>query len=356
MKYLYYLPSGLVSKRLGKEYTGFYIAEYAPCSKFSRTQYYYPNDSIITTISENLCIRLYDYFKKTIFSSPQEYDNYYPRQTELMWIVNAGLDSQSKVSKKQLEALFATPLHQNYSDENVTEYRAIDALKFKYAYAADCFDLVDTLQELLLGSHHCFIQFYKSLSTLPCVHAWHLKDGTYTLSGGDTIAVYSFLYSIIIKLYSSFDILTKIAYEIENLKNAQEEYPKFASKGILFGDKKKLHFNFKTTVFDKSRSVSIIESLRNEIVHNASWETNSKIFVSVKNHKVVKKSILLPDFTESGTLETYKNRKRFFSQGKTVNDELPDLYFDILNRIVFTLVRILSNNIDDKHYNPFLML
>lgn len=354
MEHLYYLPSGIVSNQLDREYTGFYIAESTPYDQFSSAHYCYPNDSIINTLSENLCIRLYDYFRDAIFSSTQEYYKHLPPQPQ--WIMKAGLDSDLEVSKEKLESLFTTPLCQNYSDENAAEYRAIDALKFKYAYAADCFDLVDTLQELLLGSHNCFIQFYKSLSTFPCMHVQDSEDSTYMLMGENALAVYSFLYSLIVKLYSSFDILTKIAYELENLKNAQEEYPRFASKGILYGDRKRLHLNLKNTVFDKNRSITIVESLRNEIIHNASWETNPKIFVTVKNHTIVKKFILLPDFTESGTLETYKNRKRFFSQGKTVNDELPGLYFDILNRIVVTLVRILSSNIDDKHYNPFLIL
>lgn len=61
--------------------------------------------------------------------------------------------------------------------------------------------------------------------------------------------------------------------------------------------------------------MSIIENLRNELVHNATWEMNSKVFVKVEAGKVIEKCIYMPDFSEEGYLITYKNRKRFFSDG-----------------------------------------
>ena len=163
----------------------------------------------------------------------------------------------------------------------------------------------------------------------------------YCAMGPDSRMVYSFLYSFIIQTYSSFDILTKIAYELENIKPCEEGYAKLASNKILYGDKKRLHMNVAGTVFEKCRTTSIIENLRNELVHNATWEMNPKIFITSNNGVVVERHIFFPDFTDEGTIITYKNRKRFFANGNKVNEELPRLYFDILQRVHITLTKLL---------------
>lgn len=43
------------------------------------------------------------------------------------------------------------------------------------------------------------------------------------------------LYSLIIQVYSMFDILTKIVYEFKNMKDCTISYKKLASNNILFG-------------------------------------------------------------------------------------------------------------------------
>ena len=62
--------------------------------------------------------------------------------------------------------------------------------------------------------------------------------------------VFSFLYNFIIQSYSAFDILTKIAYELEHLKSCDVSYAKLASNGILYGYRNHLNLNVAGTVFD----------------------------------------------------------------------------------------------------------
>ena len=81
-------------------------------------------------------------------------------------------------------------------------------------------------------------------------------------------------------------------------------------------------------------------NLRNELIHNATWEMNPKIFFKVQNNKLTEKCIYMPDFSKEGNLITYKNRKRFYAQGKRLNEELPKIYFDILKRILITIQRM----------------
>jgi hypothetical protein len=94
------------------------------------------------------------------------------------------------------------------------------------------------------------------------------------------------------------------------------------------------------TVFESCRTTSIIENLRNELVHNATWEMNPKVFFATAVGKVTERCIYLPDFTAEGTLVTFNNRKRFFADGKKVNEELPALYFDLMQRVSTTLYKI----------------
>ena len=97
------------------------------------------------------------------------------------------------------------------------------------------------------------------------------------------------------------------------------------------------------TVFEKSKTISIIENLRNELIHNAVWEMHSKIFFRVKDGIIIDKKIYFPDFTEEGHLITYKSRKRFFSNGVTLNEILPSLYFETLQRIKTTIENIINS-------------
>ena len=69
----------------------------------------------------------------------------------------------------------------------------------------------------------------------------------------------------------------------------------------------------------KKRSISMVENLRNELVHNATWEMNPEIFRDTVDGVIRERFILMPDFTEEGTLVTFKNRKRFFADEKKVN-------------------------------------
>ena len=133
------------------------------------------------------------------------------------------------------------------------------------------------------------------------------------------------------------------SYELEHLKNCESSYAKLASRKILYGDKKELKVDPVGTVFEKCRTTSIIENLRNEIVHNATWEMSPKIFIDVCEGVIASRYIFFPDFTAEGTLVTFKNRKRFFADGVKVNDVLPNLYFDVMKRICETLRKLTHN-------------
>lgn len=342
MKCRFYLQNGVLTEALPDGYDKFYVMEdVVPVSETSR--FYYRGDEIQYEL-DALCVELYDVFRDKVFTSADEYYGDYGLQPQ--WICRAGLDSAFDMPKDQLAECFSKPIQDRMAeigviDDNLLQlYKKIDTKKYKYAYVADCQSLVNTLQELILSCHSSFIGFYKNLCSL-CDKP-QMND-IYFESSAASRMVYSFLHSFFIQAYSTFDILTKFAYELQNIRTNQNSYIKLASTKILYGNKKDLTLDKTGTIFEKCRTTSMIENLRNELVHNATWEMNPKIFIIVEDGKIKERHIFMPDFTLEGTLITYKNRKRFFSDGKKVNDELPGMYFDVLHRIRTTLQRLIES-------------
>lgn len=339
MKYTFYLQNGTAVDSLPEGYTGFYIAEDIE-SDSELSRYFYPGDKIQYSL-DSLCVDLYDIFQDSIFPSRDEFYKNYGDQPQ--WISRAGLDSDFDMDKDQLVECFSTPIHERMLALGVEDkellkiYQEIEGKKYRYAYVADCQSLVNTLQALIIGCHSSLIGFYKQLCSLrndPDM------DGDYYQCGPGAHMVHSFLHQFIIQAYSIFDMLTKIAYELEHIKVCESAYEKLASRQILYGSKKKLKIGKQGTVFESCRTTSIIENLRNELVHNATWEMNPKVFFATDAGKVTERCIYLPDFTAEGTPVTFNNRKRFFADGKKVNEELPALYFDLMQRVSTTLNKL----------------
>lgn len=346
MEYIFYLQNGIKADTLPEGYDGFYVVERIQ-SASSVGKYSYAGDGIQYEL-DALCVELYDVFQNAVFSTQEEFYKHIEMQPQ--WISRAGLDSDFGMSKDILVACFSKSIQEKIAELGVTDeksldiYKEIDENKFKYAYVADCQSLVNTLQELLLGCHSSIVGFYKHLCSL---HEEPVMEGIYHECSLDSKMVFSFLYSFIIQSYSTFDLLTKITYEIENLKTCEASYERLASSGRLYGDKRKLKIDKGGTVFEKCKTTSIIENLRDELVHNATWEMNPKIFIRPEGGRVIERYIFFPDVTEEGTLQTYKNRKRFFFDGKKVNDVLPKLYFDVMERVYCTLYKLIQNHAID---------
>lgn len=86
-----------------------------------------------------------------------------------------------------------------------------------------------------------------------------------------------------------------------------------------------------------------IESLRNETVHNGTWEFSPKVFAKFEGSTIVERYMLFPDF-EEGRLSTVKNRRHFFSSGIKVNDALLSIHEEFYHRLLATLQYIIKSN------------
>lgn len=341
MNHKYYSTNGATSDTINSYCKQFYIKEY---EKDDNTLDYCYNGYDIYYNLDDECIELYDLFQNNIFSSTDDF--YYYLSMLPIGITEGGLNSDCAISKENFEKYFCNHIRNLYkfSSDFVCEYNSyinkMDNLKYYYAYLADCQSLINTLQELILSSKNSFVYFYKYLSEVPIM--FNFKEIYFSITNEGRL-VFNMASNLIITLYSIFDILTKICYELEHIKDCSENYPKLSSSKILYGDKKRLrNLDFKNTIFEENKDLNMIISLRHELIHNATWEMAPKIFIDVKDKKNVKKFIFMPDFDENGHLIKYKNRNRFFNSEKKLNEELPVLYMSILNLIYHTIKKINS--------------
>jgi hypothetical protein len=268
------------------------------------------------------CLALYDVFLRKIFPDINEYRNSLP--TMPMWVTSLGHDSDFSADKDLFEKFLNGSKHE---------------LLFKHLYYADCENLIGYLQSRIVGVKNVLTMFYINLANCEPLHLLE-KSTTIWMTGENTTTVFSLLVDFIVSLYAVLDITTKICYQLEHIPSDFSGYPSMASS-IQYGNYKKLkHLSFEATVFESnSATLKLIENLRHELIHNGYWESVPKIFVEIENGKIKDKWILMPDEI-NGNLVSFKNRKRFYSQGLKVNDKLLEIYSEFLERMLNTTAQL----------------
>lgn len=284
--------------------------------------YLYTGDSIKYELDSELVL-LYDKFRDLLFKDTDEY--YSELKMMPNFVQDAGYDSDCALDKDMFLKLV------NERKDNVPNL-------YKHLYLVDIQFLIATVQNLLEGMDYSFTNFFVQISNIELENRLTEKrDTLLMLTSQDSSYLSSLLESYFTKAYSILDILTKICYEFENKYDSFENFKKTKSANILWGDRKHLSIKDETgTVFVRSETIKLIESLRNEVVHNGSLEQNPKVYISFENNEIVERFMLLPDYS-NGNLSTVKNRKHFFSNGNKANDILPELHIGYLKEILSTV-------------------
>ena len=236
-----------------------------------------------------------------------------------------GIDAEFKISKEDFEKTVHVIKKKEVSN--------------KLLYLYDCRNLLSTLQNSVIETKYLLGQFYKILNEQDfLLHPEPINPTGIQYAAGLIVTnIVSIINYLFIILYSQLDFITKICYEFENLSTDFTNYPKLKSKKVLFGDRKKLKCNEKKgTIFENNENISMIMTIRNEIIHNASFDNLPKVYQVFDKKKMCEKYILLPDF-EAGKLKTYVNRRRFFDDDTKLNLILPGLIIDFWRRIKLSL-------------------
>lgn len=300
------------------EHSDFYIQR---LDTIGSDEYSYKGDCLNRRLEHSI-ETLYDKFISILFQDEERY--YRDIKALPIFIQKAGLSSESTYTVDE----FNNTLQQgNFSVPDI----------YRHIYIVDCNSLISTLSNLVSEMDSNFMGYYIQLSKIDTILKREYQNETVYATSFLTRQISALLENYFTKAYSVLDILTKIAFELEFHWSDFSTYRKLKSAEILFGSKKKLAVNGKTdTIFEKSDLIKIVESLRNEVVHNGSWEPNPKVFIRFVDGKIVEKYMLFPDI-EQGHLAVSKNRRHFFSRGTKVNDIFPEIHYDFCKKLLNTV-------------------
>lgn len=282
---------------------------------------FYPSDNLVRELDSEL-VTLYDAFRDLYFS---ETDAYYNNLDSIpIGLYNGGQSSGISIGK----------------DEFLKLKGAVEAYLpelAKYIYVGDCQYLVSTVQNLLSSVEYCFTQYYIQISQVNLSDDLPCESNIFQYNSDQSMQLMFLVETFFTKMYSILDLMVKIVYELENPTNDFSSIKKLKCSEKLWGDRKRTTLkNAPKTIFEDCESIRIIEALRNEAVHNGSWEFRPLLFLKVENKEIVERYMLFPDFDE-GRLSTVKNRKHFFSQETKINDALIAIHDEFYNRLLNTL-------------------
>jgi hypothetical protein len=303
----------------------------------------FPKKDIVLNIEHN-CILLYEYLKDMIFLDKNIY--YSLQKKTGIFFPFAGLESDIKISKNEFESIIN--LIENNKDLECKK------LLFKLLYYYDFSKLISTLQNSVIESLFLFCNFYKLLNTknylvtdIEVLKKTNFNNKILYAGGFFVTDIVSNINHIFINLHSQLDFLTKILFEFQNICTKYESYPRLTSKTILFNYGKNIKIiPLENTIFERHERILMIESFRNEIIHNASFDNYPKVYVKIQEWKIIEKFILIPDLND-GILTSYKNRNRFYSEDKKLNLILPSIMQNFWNKLNYTL-DILIKKLDKK--------
>lgn len=290
-------------------------------------KFYYKNDEILLNLDCEL-VNLYDKFRDIYFPDTESYYNQ-------IYSIPIFVQESGQSSDFPIDTITFNNLINKYIEIFGSDL-------YRHLYLVDCQYIIGTIQNHLCEMNDLFIRFYVDICETKIICKEEFKNKIFHLVSLESRLLSATVEAYFIKAYSILDLLTKIIYEIENPIKKFEKYEKLISNDKIWGDRKKTKFNNETeTLFEECELVKIIESLRNEAVHNGSWELNPKLFVVNKENSITEKFMLFPDF-EQGRLSCVKNRKHFFSKNTKINDIFVNLHFDFLNKLLKTVKKILS--------------
>lgn len=269
---------------------------------------------------EAVCVDLHNGFAAALMGG---LDRYYSLLSAIPEFVSvAGLNSDWNVPRedtaKLIEGRMAGP----------------DLHRLLYLY--DCRKLVAGIQECTKEVCLMVGEFYRILNLDPLYPPVSEEDGIRYVTSPTVTNLWAMLNMIYIRLHSLLDYITKLAYEIDRLRDDFRTYPKLASANKLFGDRDRLGWPAARTLFEASDVVAEVELIRNHVIHDGLLDDMPKAYKIVRGGVIVEKFLLMPDRI-GGRFDRYKNRAFWYGREDKINLRLPTLIDDFQSRQLATL-------------------
>lgn len=282
---------------------------------------------------DTACVRLHDGFVQRVFGNLESFFEFLRISPE--FLSTAGMNSEATVSRDLFNHLLGT--------------LSSDLPINKALYLFDCKKLVSGVQECSKEVLQLQGEFYQTLNLEDLFYPKIREDdGIRYVTSPVVTKLYALLGFVYIRMYSILDYVTKLAIEIENLREQFDSYPRLSSKGSQYGDRKNISINKrKGTLFEKCPLLTEIETVRHHLIHDGLLDDLPKAYRVISNGVCVEKFLLFPDQEKGGRFATYKNRNLFYSNENKVNYHLPNVVQDFQKRLLFTLELLL-----EKIHNP----
>lgn len=306
---------------------------------------YSSNIKLLMGEIDNACVCYADLVVGNLFEGKiedyQSLNKFYFQDVNSKFFIYAGLSDESLMSRDDFKKIIEEDVAQSPRKNTI----------YKYFYSFEILYLSKNIQNLCRQIQDNFYFFYDEFNRENIFEGRKTKEGLTTIFSRESVIINSILESLIIKMSSVLDYLSKLAFEVENLPSNFNEYPKRKSIDYSHGDslinqnkvEKKLKWcvdERNQTVFeDKQSDVLLIKKLRNHIVHNGFLDMEASIYENKENGILKERFILMPDF-EEGQLDKYKGRTLFYSKDIKINLILPDM-LEAMMSLTFRTVEIL---------------
>jgi len=276
---------------------------------------------------ERACVKTHDRIKISLFPNFEEYREQLINLP--LHVPLAGLNSESILSRDQFEKFVSA-----FSKSSTFN-------RFLYLY--DFQKLVSGIQECTKEIYHLQGEFYRILNLdLLFYPPIREEDGIRYISSPTVTSNIAILNFIFVRMHSLLDYVTKLVYEVENIRSDFKSYPKLSCSNTLFGDRKRIKAKaIMGTIFEPNSFISEIEAVRNLVIHDGFLDDMPKIYKVIQNGITVEKFILMPD-QKKGRFDKFGNRNLFYSREDKINQRLPDLISEISTRTVKTLRLVLK--------------
>lgn len=269
-----------------------------------------------------ICVCLSDAISRSIVEAPL-----LPFVPQFVSI--SGLNSESPLSKLDFEKFVRL----------MADFPGINRFLFLY----DVQKLISSIQECQNEIIHMVGEFYLTLNTEPLFSPPISQEaGTVYYKSPIVTKLFALLTFIFIRMHSLLDYTVKLALEVECLPTDFTKYPKMKSTHEQFRSRKKVSFNNQPgTLFEDCEFITMVETLRNHLIHDGLLDDLPKVYERIENGVAVERFLLLPDMTD-GRFDRYGNRNLFFSREYKINERLPEIVAEFQKRLIETLSEIMK--------------
>lgn len=272
-------------------------------------------------------VPLYRYVAQMIFA-PIDSDEVLG--VALSWMTDAGRSAESKMTDVMFQQFIRIVEAENNPTLN------------KILYLSDVEAWLNALQDRLDSTIWMLEEFYAMFPIDSRTPEEQIAVAAFD-NGEDGRRCYVAANTVFINLASVFDIIAKIACELECFaKYDFKTYPNIKSSNMLYKHNLAVSAMLKQPGMlfadPEQPIVRTVETLRNEYVHNGPWDRSPSIYYPADAEgNPLPAFMMMPDMTVTGKFVSVKNRSKFYSQGKKLNEELIPLVEETLEVIEKTI-------------------